>query len=269
MGFFSPLPLRFCAALVCTAALQAACQQPAPEAAKAAAGFEEPQLIPTQMPLTPSEKCKKRRRNTIQVSVVIDETGVPHQVHLLSAVGTEEDLWALHAVTGDRFNPSREGGVAQIVKRSVAVEMEACYERVKQSDGSQAERMWMAGLPKQTLKPPQDDAKINSKDLHGPKENAAVERVGGRVSSPVPILTPEAEYTDKARKAHYQGQCLIQLIVDQYGIPQNLRIVRPLGIGLDEKALEAVRRYRFTPAYKQEVGPVPVIITIAVNFRLY
>jgi TonB family protein len=93
--------------------------------------------------------------------------------------------------------------------------------------------------------------------------------VGGGVSAPVPLNAVEAEFSDEARRAKYQGVCLISLIVDAQGNPQNPRVVRALGMGLDEKALEAVRKYKFKPAYKQGQGPVPVMITVEVNFRLY
>jgi protein TonB len=102
----------------------------------------------------------------------------------------------------------------------------------------------------------------------GGNTGGGVERVGGLVSAPVPLLTPEAEFSDEARRAKYQGEVMITLIVDAQGNPINPRVVRPLGMGLDEKALEAVRKYKFKPAMKQG-KPVPVIITIAVNFRLY
>ena len=81
-------------------------------------------------------------------------------------------------------------------------------------------------------------------------------------------FTPEAEFSDEARRAKYQGVCLISLIVDAQGNPQNPRVVRPLGMGLDEKALEAVRKYKFKPAMKGGT-PVPVMMSIEVNFRLY
>jgi TonB family protein len=93
-------------------------------------------------------------------------------------------------------------------------------------------------------------------------------RVGGGVSAPVPIFQPEAEFSDEARRAKYQGVCLISLIVDAQGNPQNEHVIRTLGMGLDEKALEAVRKYKFKPAMKGRT-PVPVMITIEVNFRLY
>jgi TonB family protein len=88
------------------------------------------------------------------------------------------------------------------------------------------------------------------------------------VSAPIPLFQPEAEFSDEARRAKYQGVCTISLIVDAHGNPQNERVVHPLGMGLDEKALHAVRQYRFKPAMK-DGHPVPVAITIAVNFRLF
>ena len=103
----------------------------------------------------------------------------------------------------------------------------------------------------------------------GGNTGGGVFRVGGQVSAPIPLSTPEAEFSDEARRAKYQGEVMITLIVDAQGNPINPRVVRPLGMGLDEKALEAVRKYKFKPALKDGRTPVPVIITIAVNFRLY
>jgi TonB family protein len=94
-------------------------------------------------------------------------------------------------------------------------------------------------------------------------------RIGGGVSAPVALNQVEAEFSDEARRAKYQGVCLISLIVDAQGNPQDPRVVRALGMGLDEKALEAVRKYKFKPAMKDGHTPVPVMITVEVNFRLY
>src|SRR6201998_2525628 len=102
----------------------------------------------------------------------------------------------------------------------------------------------------------------------GGNTGGGVYHIGGGVSAPVPIFTPEAEFSDEARRAKYQGVCLISLIVDAQGNPQNPRVVRLLGMGLDEKALEAVRKYKFKPAMKGG-PPVPVMMSIEVNFRLY
>jgi len=104
---------------------------------------------------------------------------------------------------------------------------------------------------------------------YGGNAGGGVYRVGGGISAPVALNDVEAEFSDEARRAKYQGVCLISLIVDAQGNPQSPRVVRPLGMGLDEKALEAVRKYKFKPAMKDGKTPVPVMITVEVNFRLY
>ena len=104
---------------------------------------------------------------------------------------------------------------------------------------------------------------------YGGNTGGGLEQIGGRVSAPVVLHSVEAEFSDEARRAKYQGVCLISLIVDAQGNPQNIRVARTLGMGLDEKAIEAIRQYKFKPAMKDARTPVPVMITIEVDFRLY
>jgi TonB family protein len=94
-------------------------------------------------------------------------------------------------------------------------------------------------------------------------------RIGGGVSAPVVLFEPEAEFSDDARRAKHQGVVLVSIIVDAQGHPQNARVVRALGMGLDEKAIEAVMKYRFKPAMKDGKTAVPVQINVEINFRLY
>ena len=93
-------------------------------------------------------------------------------------------------------------------------------------------------------------------------------RVGGGVSAPTAINTPDPEYSEEARKAKFQGTCVLWLIVDQNGRPRDVRVARSLGMGLDQKAIEAVRKWEFKPATK-DGRPVAVQINVEVNFRLY
>jgi len=88
------------------------------------------------------------------------------------------------------------------------------------------------------------------------------------VSAPVPLVTPDAEFSDEARRQKYQGVCTLSVIVDAQGLVKDVRVVSPLGMGLDEKAKEAVWKYRFRPAMRNG-KPVPVLITVRVDFRLY
>jgi periplasmic protein TonB len=94
-----------------------------------------------------------------------------------------------------------------------------------------------------------------------------VYRIGGGVSAPVPIFRPEPEYSEEARKAKWQGAVLLQVVVDEKGVPQDIKVVRSLGLGLDQKAIEAVQKWRFKPGLK-DGKPVPVSANILVNFRL-
>jgi TonB family protein len=92
--------------------------------------------------------------------------------------------------------------------------------------------------------------------------------VGGDVTAPTLVFAPDPEFTEKARRAKYQGVCVISTVVDAQGNPTRVQVVRQLGMGLDKKAVEAVKQYRFKPAMR--LGkPVPVEVKIEVNFRLY
>jgi TonB family protein len=93
-------------------------------------------------------------------------------------------------------------------------------------------------------------------------------RVGGGVSAPKVLYAPDPDYSEEARKAKYQGTVILWLVVDQNGRPQQVRVSRSLGMGLDQKAIEAVRNWKFEPAMKDS-HPVPVQINVEVNFRLY
>ena len=91
---------------------------------------------------------------------------------------------------------------------------------------------------------------------------------GGGISTPKIIFSVDPEFSDEARRAKYQGVVVISLIVDAQGNPQHVRVVRQLGMGLDEKAVEAVKQYKFKPALMQGKA-VPVEINIEVNFQLF
>lgn len=91
--------------------------------------------------------------------------------------------------------------------------------------------------------------------------------VGGGVSAPQVIHSVEPQFTAQARSANYQGVVAVQLIVDSQGFPQNVRVVRHLGMGLDEEAIDAVKQYRFRPAIYQG-HPVSVQMVVDVEFRL-
>lgn len=95
-----------------------------------------------------------------------------------------------------------------------------------------------------------------------------VYKVGEGVKPPRPIYAPDPEYSKQAQKAKYEGTCVLYMIVGSDGKPRDIKVARTLGLGLDEKAIEAVERWRFDPATK-DGKPVAVQVNVEVHFRLY
>jgi TonB family protein len=93
-------------------------------------------------------------------------------------------------------------------------------------------------------------------------------KVGPGVVPPKPQYMPEPEYTPDAQKAKKTGIVLLQVIVTPDGHVRNARVVRSLDSGLDQKAVAAVRQWRFQPALK-DGKPVAVLVNIEVAFNLY
>ena len=93
-------------------------------------------------------------------------------------------------------------------------------------------------------------------------------RVGGGVTAPRVIYAPDPEFSDEARKAKFQGTVVVWVIVGADGRTNDIRVFRSLGMGLDEKAIEAIRQWRFEPGRKDGIA-VAVQVNVEVSFRLY
>jgi len=87
-------------------------------------------------------------------------------------------------------------------------------------------------------------------------------------SIPRPTYTPEPEFSEQARHAKYQGTVVLNIVIDKAGKISRIRLERPLGLGLDEDAMEGVKRWRFNPATRNG-QPVAVEMNIEVSFNLY
>ncbi|MBZ5631602.1 MAG: TonB family protein [Acidobacteriia bacterium] len=94
-----------------------------------------------------------------------------------------------------------------------------------------------------------------------------VYRIGSGVSAPTPIRRPEPKYSPEARTAGTQGSILFTLVVDEQGLPTNIRVLTPIGFGLDELALETISQWRFKPGLKDGKA-VKVAANIEINFRI-
>jgi TonB family protein len=102
---------------------------------------------------------------------------------------------------------------------------------------------------------------------NGGNQGGGAYHIGGEVSAPTLISKTEPEYSEEARKAKYSGSVLLSIVVDVNGLPRDIKVIRPLGLGLDEKAIEAVMKWRFRPGMKGG-RPVPVQAQVEVSFRL-
>ena len=93
-------------------------------------------------------------------------------------------------------------------------------------------------------------------------------KVGGGVTAPRGLKTPNPHYSKQAQEAKFQGTVVLWLVIGPDGLPHNIRVQRSIGYGLDEEAVKAVRKWRFHPATR-DGKPVAVQINIEVKFRLY
>ncbi len=92
-------------------------------------------------------------------------------------------------------------------------------------------------------------------------------KVGGGVTAPQLVHPLEPEYTPEAREANLEGTVVLYTVITAEGEVRDLRVIRPLGLGLDEKAMESVRQWKFRPGKKGDT-PVAVAASIEVTFRL-
>jgi TonB family protein len=233
-----------------------------------------PELLPTMWELMPPDACKDEKDGTVTLSLVVDAGGVPRDIKPGHPDGTTVERMALRIVGADRFHPAALKGDPVAVRWAVEVSIEGCVDNKRDDAGDTSTVFRLTAQPEQKfgtlLSPAEALAEAGPKADAGAIESghaSGLDRVGGKVSAPVPLNRVEARFTDDARRRGIQGTCLVSVIVDATGKPQNPRVIKSLDPGLDLKAIEAVNKYRFKPAMKDGV-PVPVMITVLVNFRL-
>jgi TonB family protein len=172
-----------------------------------------------------------------------------------------------------RFTPGTYNGAPVAVAVGLTVSLNACVKQTSSADGSVQPEWALRSIPVISLNTLQASYGVDSRSLGGAPSNPAdpsgLYKVGSDVSAPVSTNLPEAKYSDYAKKKKITGTCIVGLIVDVNGVPQNVHLVKSLEPSLDQKAIEAVKNYRFKPALKDGTTPVPVKVNVEVNFRLY
>jgi TonB family protein len=122
---------------------------------------------------------------------------------------------------------------------------------------------WMVNI---ALNNPGSSVASSSADRETTTGDGGVYKPGGDVTNPIPIYRPEPKYSEEARKARLDGTVLLSLVVDENGHTADIKVLKSLGLGLDEKAIEAVSKWLFKPGMK-DGKPVKVAAQIAVTFR--
>jgi TonB family protein len=232
-----------------------------------------PELQPLNLSLLSTEKCRNKLDGKVVLSLLVDATGKPRNLMFLKPLGNDLDKYALEIVDADRFNPGIHDGAPVVVGQTVEVNIHACVEQTNEDVIKKTYRLRLRSQPEQKfgdLAQAPKKSVLTSDEISRLKfsyNGNPVNPVRDGISPPVPLISPEAEFSDDARRAKYQGTCLISLTVDRNGLPRNLRVVKPLDYGLTEQSIEAVKRYRFKPAMKNG-EPVPVEVNIEVSFHI-
>lgn len=91
---------------------------------------------------------------------------------------------------------------------------------------------------------------------------------GQSETPPRPIYSPEVDYTEQAREAKLEGVCVVRIFIDTDGKPKSVVVIKKLGMGLDERAVETIKKWRFEPG-RQYGKPVPSYLTLNLEFKIF
>lgn len=218
----------------------------------------------------PVAPCKKLDGN-VTLLIEVDRRGSARLVLDLDWQDPDLYLMAQQVMLLDSFKPGTVDGAPAIVGVVDRMKLETCQMEERGVRGTTQNSLRLRSMPEQTIELVEapKGALTSLQPLLSMSMASPGQSEKNEVTAPVVIHAAVPQFSDEARKAKYQGFCVVSLMVDETGIPRNPRVVRPVGMGLDEKALEAVKQYRFKPAMKDGKTPVPAMITVLVNFRLY
>ena len=198
-------------------------------------GITAPKIIQTAPALYPAELLPDGARAVCLLAMTIGEDGVPFNVHILRSGGASFDAAAIEAVKQSKFEAGSLNGRAVPVRALVRVVFSA------------------------------DQTPAIPTVVQQKYRNADGSVVD---TPPVRLYQPGLDFSEEARRKKINGNVRISLTVSEDGLPTDVKVEKSLGYGLDEKAVECVKRYRFRPA--QRGGkPVPYHMQIEMSFRLY
>jgi TonB family protein len=203
-------------------------------------GVTGPKIIYEPWPEYTELAKQDKVQGIVLVSLVVDEHGLPQHVQLLRGLGDGLNENAVESVKKYVFKPATENGKPVAVWLNVEVNFQLA-DGTAQTQGP----ILVAGEAANGVKP-----------------------IGGDVKGPILSYAPEPGYSPEAKAAKFEGVVMVSIIVDKNGIPQNVHVTRGVGLGLDEKAVDAVKQYKFKPA-TENGKPVAVYLNVEVNFEIF
>ena len=213
---------------------------------RVSSGIMAGQVITRVTPIYPSEAKTSRIQGAVVLHAIISAEGDVSDLEVLSGPPELRNS-AMQAVLQWKYKPYLLNGQPKAVDTTITINYS-----FDTADG-------------QNSPPPPDGGRAaRAADGTIPKH------IGGPVSAPKVISQVIPEFSDEAKKdkTFTGGKVLVHLLVDVNGNPQHVRVVRGVGEGLDEKAVEAVKQYKFTPAMENG-KPVLVELNIEVNFQRF
>jgi TonB family protein len=247
----------------------------APTARYAGPGIAAPEILSPNFSVSLPKHCDDVD-GVVRLSAVVDANGIAHDVKTLRSDDPRLSNLAIEIVSSQRFKAGTDNGAAVAVAIELTVGLHTCAQNAKTVDGDRKYDLGLRAHPFIVIavaSPPSIPPKLRTPgSISGspaiPSSSPPLNKVGANISPPVPLNEVEAEYSDYGRKKRITGVCLIGLIVDANGVPQNVHVVNGLEPSMDENALDAARQLRFKPAMRDGTTPVPVEISVEVKFIL-
>lgn len=219
----------------------------------------EPQFSP--------EARQQKKEGVVTVRIVVAHDGTVQSACVERALGYGLDEEAVNAIRSWKFTPATFNG--QPVATALLIEVE--FHPSDKSDGTipnnakTVSAEGVAGEPAEAAPSDVKPAAANATDQAFTRITPVA--IGKGVTPPRLIYSPAPESAQASGPAKYSGTVTLQLVVSAEGKAENIKILKSLGPGLDQKAIDALHQWKFEPAMK-DGHPVAVEIAVEVDFRL-
>lgn len=254
------------AALLCASfAVSQQASSPTPSTATASTQpsihYAGPGVMAPQ-PVAPALSSAFHRCGTVTLLAIVDANGKAGQIDVLRADDANLAKLASKLLAKTKFKPGTYNGIPAAIAITAVIDDQICVRHL--FDESMSIAVSVRESPQGNASPATDSSPAaGSGSAEGPY------KVGGNISAPIVIQSVPAKFSSYARKKKISGSCQIGLIVDVNGIPQDVHVIQSLEPSLDQNAIDAIKEYRFRPAMKDGSMPVPVVLTVKVDFRLW